>query len=57
MPLELFTGRASRSGLATAFRPLTKDGGQRLDLPGRLPGRVDGMSQKRLQDGWGGFGE
>ncbi len=53
IPLEVFTGRASRIGLATAFRPLTKDGGQMLGGAGGLYGKLNkDMTDDRLSEGW-----
>ena len=41
--------------LATTLRPITRDGGARLSVDGRLYESVRGYQQGRLDDQWGRF--
>lgn len=52
IPLSWFTGTPSRKGLGTTIRPIQRDGGQRVHVPGRLYGQVRDAHQKALVDEW-----
>ncbi|PZX18272.1 exopolysaccharide biosynthesis protein YbjH [Palleronia aestuarii] len=53
IPLSWFTGRPSRSSLGTTLRPVTRDGGARLNVSGRLYDRVVDGHERRLDEQWG----
>ncbi|MEX2643680.1 MAG: YjbH domain-containing protein [Acetobacterales bacterium] len=49
VPLDLFFIRSSKGRLNLPFRPLTRDGGQRLNVPGRLYPILEGGSLRDFQ--------
>lgn len=53
IPLSWFTGQPSRQKYATTLRPLTRDGGARLDVPGRLYETVRDYDKSGLEGQWG----
>ena len=55
IPVSWFTGRPDRSRLSTAIRPVTRDGGARLSVGGRLHGRLNAYDRDELDDTWGKF--
>jgi len=55
VPISWLTGEPNKRGFSTTIRPLTRDGGARLDVPGRLYPRVRPLQTPALQDGWGRF--
>ncbi|MGI3212191.1 YjbH domain-containing protein [Roseovarius tibetensis] len=55
IPLSWVTGEPNKRNFSTTIRPLTRDGGARLDAPGRLYDRVRPLQKPALQDGWGRF--
>ncbi|MCA1777524.1 MAG: YjbH domain-containing protein [Loktanella sp.] len=55
VPLSWLTGEPNRDGFSTTIRPVTRDGGARLDVDGRLYDRVRPLQKPALQDGWGRF--
>ncbi|SDE59755.1 Exopolysaccharide biosynthesis protein YbjH [Ruegeria marina] len=57
MPLGWFLGKPSRKSMGTVIRPIQRDGGARLTVPGRLYGEVRKAHQKALTDQWAGFWE
>lgn len=52
IPVSWFTGRPSQQSLGTTIRPITRDGGARLDVPGRLYERVREGHLGSLDDQW-----
>lgn len=52
IPLDWFIGKPSRQAVATTIRPIQRDGGARLDVPGRLYEQVRQGHQTRLTDNW-----
>lgn len=54
-PLGYILGRPSRNSYSTTIQPLTRDGGARLHVPGRLYGRVREYHQPELKERWGTF--
>lgn len=52
IPLSWFTRQPSRTALSTTIRPVTRDGGARLDVPGRLYDRVRTGSAGEINDQW-----
>ncbi len=57
IPLSWFTGQPSRKSLGTTIRPIQRDGGARMHVPGRLYGQVRDAHAKALKDQWAGFWE
>ncbi len=53
IPLSWFTGAPTRNAFGTTLRPITRDGGAKLNVPGRLAGRVRDYDAQRLEDEWG----
>ncbi|WP_316016133.1 YjbH domain-containing protein, partial [Roseobacter sp. HKCCA0434] len=53
VPLGWSSARETRTEVSTTLRPLTRDGGARLNVPGRLWGEVRDASVLRLDQGWG----
>lgn len=52
IPLGWFLGKASRQSLGTAIRPIQRDGGARLNVPGRLFGQVRQAHKAALSGQW-----
>ncbi len=57
MPLGWFLGKPSRKSMGTVIRPIQRDGGARLSVPGRLYDGVREAHRKALTDQWAGFWE
>lgn len=57
MPLSWFLGKPSRKSMGTVIRPIQRDGGARLAVPGRLYGEVRKAHRKALSDQWAEFWE
>ncbi|WP_372675382.1 YjbH domain-containing protein [Aquicoccus sp.] len=55
VPTSWLTGEPNKDGFSTTVRSLTRDGGARLDVNGRLYDRVRPLQKPALQDGWGRF--
>jgi len=55
IPLSWLTGEPNKKNFATTIRPVLRDGGARLDVPGRLYERVRPLQKPALRDGWGRF--
>ncbi|QBX35446.1 YjbH domain-containing protein [Paracoccus liaowanqingii] len=55
IPLGWATGQASRDRVSTNLRSLSRDGGSRLDVNGRLYDRVRESHTVDLYEGWGRF--
>lgn len=55
IPLETITGRSSTTDIQRTLRPITRDGGARLEVDGRLYGIVRGYHESELTDQWGTF--
>ena len=55
VPLSWFSGQPSRRTLSTTIRPITRDGGARLDVRNRLYGLVTEYHETELEDEWGQF--
>lgn len=55
VPVSLLTGQASRDTLSRTIRPVTRDGGARLEVNGRLYEAVRSYHQVGLQEQWGRF--
>ncbi|GGH41029.1 hypothetical protein GCM10010973_37720 [Cribrihabitans marinus] len=57
IPLEWFLGQPSQRSIGTTIRPIQRDGGARVHVPGRLYGQVRAAHGKALDDGWPGVWE
>lgn len=55
VPLGWVTGRPSPDRFSTVIRPVTRDGGARLNVSGRLYETVRDLHKPALQDGWGRY--
>jgi hypothetical protein len=55
VPLEYFTGTPSKRVSRSTIRPLTRDGGARLNVEGRLYETVRGFHTSDLEGNWGRF--
>ena len=55
IPISWVLGEPNKRSFSTVIRPLLRDGGARLDVPGRLYDRVRPVQKPALQDGWGRF--
>lgn len=55
IPVAWTTGKPSVNAVKTVIRPLTRDGGARLELDGRLYETVRGAQVGDLYDRWGRF--
>ena len=52
IPVSWFTGQPSRQSVGTTIRPISRDGGARLDVPDRLYDRVRGGQFGAIDDQW-----
>jgi hypothetical protein len=57
IPFNWFLPYESRSEFSTLIRPLSRDGGQRLNVSNRLYPMVEDMDRAGLRDNWEGFWE
>lgn len=55
VPLAWITGRPSANKINSTIRPLTRDGGARVNVDDRLYDTVRGSHTGELYDGWGRF--
>ncbi|ASM74648.1 MULTISPECIES: YjbH domain-containing protein [Roseobacteraceae] len=55
VPLEHFLGKPVRQTYKTVLQPLTRDGGARLNVDGRLYDSVRSYHNPQLKDSWGRF--
>ena len=55
VPLNWVTGRPSADRFSTVIRPVTRDGGARLAVSGRLYETVRDLHKPALADGWGRY--
>jgi hypothetical protein len=52
IPVNWFLGKPTRQAVGLGIRPVQRDGGQRLIVPGRLYGQVREAHEKALDDTW-----
>lgn len=52
IPVEWFLGRSSQRKIATTVRPVQRDGGARLNVPGRLYGQIRDTHREALTETW-----
>lgn len=55
IPLSRVSGEPSRDGFGQTIRPVTRDGGARLDIRNRLYETVRGYHDPELREDWGKF--
>lgn len=55
IPVDWATGQADRLRLDTVIRPVLRDGGARVTVPGRLYDTVRGLQATELDASWGRF--
>jgi hypothetical protein len=55
IPIDWVRGEPTRDDFSTVIRPVTRDGGARLKVEGRLYETVREMHQPELGDSWGRF--
>lgn len=55
VPLNWVSGQPSTDQYSTVIRPVTRDGGARVNVSGRLYETVQGLQQSDMRDGWGRF--
>ena len=55
IPVSWVSGEPTRDDYTTTIRPVTRDGGARLEVDGRLYERVRPLHKPELSDGWGRF--
>lgn len=55
IPIDWVRGEPTRDDFSTVIRPVTRDGGARLKVDGRLYETVREMHQPELGDSWGRF--
>lgn len=55
IPISWVSGQPTRDDYTTIIRPVTRDGGARLEVDGRLYERVRPLHKPELSDGWGRF--
>ena len=53
VPISFLTGQPTRRAAAVTLRPLTRDGGARLNVPGRLFDEVEDWHVQGLEPQWG----
>jgi hypothetical protein len=52
IPIDWFLGRPARDSITTSIRPLQRDGGARLKVPGRLYEQVREGQKANLVESW-----
>lgn len=55
IPIDWITGKPDRRAISTTIRPVQRDGGARLNVPGRLYETVRGQQASTLGASWGRF--
>ncbi|WP_422071096.1 YjbH domain-containing protein [Tranquillimonas rosea] len=55
VPINFITGEATSDDFTTTIRPVTRDGGARLNVSGRLYDTLRDVDQDEYLDGWGRF--
>lgn len=55
IPISWVSGQPTRDDYTTTIRPVTRDGGARLEVDGRLYEQVRPLHKQELSDGWGRF--
>ncbi len=56
IPFDMFSGGDTRTWGSTEYRPLTRDGGQRVFVPDPLYPAVDAANAGNIHQGWNEFG-
>ncbi|MGH1330160.1 MAG: YjbH domain-containing protein [Paracoccaceae bacterium] len=55
VPIDWLSGNPTQDKFSTVIRPVTRDGGARLNVSGRLYDKVRPMHEQGLRDSWGRF--
>ena len=55
VPIDWLSGESARGGYSTTIRPVTRDGGARLNVRNRLYEMTRGNHDPELRDRWGRF--
>ncbi len=55
VPMSIITGQSTKGRISRVIRPVTRDGGARLSVEGRLYEQVRTLHQNNLEDQWGRF--
>ena len=55
VPVDWLSGESARGGFSTTIRPVTRDGGARLNVRNRLYDVTRGFHDTELRDRWGRF--
>jgi hypothetical protein len=55
IPIAWISGAPNREVYETTIRPVTRDGGAKLDVPGRLYSSIRGFQKTGLRNSWGRF--
>ncbi|MEO0633800.1 MAG: YjbH domain-containing protein, partial [Pseudomonadota bacterium] len=55
IPFSALTGDRRTGGISRTIRPVLRDGGARVSVPGRLYGNVAGWHEPVLREQWGRF--
>lgn len=57
IPVSWFLGAPTKRSISTTIRPIQRDGGARLNVPGRLYEQVRSGHRNALEDNWSGVWE
>lgn len=57
IPVGWFLGQPTRRAVSTTIRPIQRDGGARVGVPGRLYNQVRSGHRVALEENWSGFWE
>ena len=57
IPVGWFLGQPDKRSITTTIRPIQRDGGQRLEVPGRLYEQVRSGHRNAVEDQWSRFWE
>jgi hypothetical protein len=52
IPVNWFLGKPTQNAVGTAIRPIQRDGGQKLEIPGRLYPQIRGAHARALDAQW-----
>jgi hypothetical protein len=55
VPIDWLSGNPTQDKFTTVIRPVTRDGGAKLNVSGRLYEKVRPMHEQGLRDSWGRF--
>lgn len=55
IPLDWISGQPSKTKIEQVLRPVQRDGGARLVVPGRLYHEVNGLQAAQIEASWARF--